>query len=212
MKRSGVFALVIAAAMFLFATAATHYFGSIVLGTPLATTSGGTGTVSPALTAGPGVSLSGTWPNDTVGSFAVDAVYTQTLSSSVSLSSTALTTVMSQSVTMPATGQWRLLVTYEIPVTATLSSVDAFVGSQLSDGTNIWGRANRFEYQAGSSSVTLFLMGATAFSPVYSAGQNVTVTASVGVGASGFTAQASYTQANVTYVSKMTVYVVPANA
>ena len=39
---------------------------SLTLGTPLAVIYGGTGTTSPALTAGTGISLSGSWPNYTI--------------------------------------------------------------------------------------------------------------------------------------------------
>jgi len=40
--------------------------GGLTLGTPLGVSSGGTGTTSPALAAGPNISISGTWPNQTI--------------------------------------------------------------------------------------------------------------------------------------------------
>jgi trimeric autotransporter adhesin len=54
---------------------------SLTLGTPLAVIYGGTGTTSPALTAGTGISLSGSWPNYTISATSSGTVTSVTASS-----------------------------------------------------------------------------------------------------------------------------------
>ncbi len=44
------------------------YFSSLTLGTPLAVTSGGTGTATPSLVAGTNITISGSWPSQTINS------------------------------------------------------------------------------------------------------------------------------------------------
>lgn len=60
---------------------AITYLSSLTLGTVLPVTSGGTGTATPAIVAGSGISVSGTWPNQTVAATNSGTVTTVTASS-----------------------------------------------------------------------------------------------------------------------------------
>jgi len=67
-------------------TPLTSTTGSVTLGGTLAVASGGTGTSSPSLVAGTNVSITGTWPNQTVNSTATGSVTSVTATSPVASS------------------------------------------------------------------------------------------------------------------------------
>jgi hypothetical protein len=67
-------------------TPSTSTTGSVTLGGTLAVASGGTGTSSPSLVAGTNVSITGTWPNQTVNSTASGSVTSVTATSPVASS------------------------------------------------------------------------------------------------------------------------------
>jgi len=67
-------------------TPSTSTTGSVTLGGTLAVASGGTGTSSPSLVAGTNVSITGTWPNQTVNSTATGSVTSVTATSPVASS------------------------------------------------------------------------------------------------------------------------------
>jgi hypothetical protein len=123
-------------------TPATATTGAVILGGTLAVASGGTGTASPSLVAGTNVTISGTWPNQTVNA-----------SSSGTVSSVAATVPSFLSIAgSPITTSGTLAISYSgtaLPIanggtgqTTAAAAITALTGTQTSgrylrsDGTN----------------------------------------------------------------------------
>ena len=136
-------------------TPSTATTGAVTLGGTLAVASGGTGTSSPSLVAGTNVSITGTWPNQTVNSTATGSVTSVTATSPVA-SSGGATPDISLSVSYGDTQNpyasktanyvlaapngsagvptFRALVTADIPALSYVSSVSGTSGNITSTG------------------------------------------------------------------------------
>lgn len=132
--------------------AAITHLTSLTLASPLAVTSGGTGTSTPSLVQGTNITISGTWPNQTVSSTSQAYPGAGIANSTGSAWGTSYTTTGSGTVVALATSPTLVTPVLGTPSSGTLSSCTV-------DGTNLVGYQN-IPINSQSADYTLVLADA----------------------------------------------------
>ena len=191
-------------------SAAAPHVVATHLASPLPINQGGTATTTPALVAGTGISISGSWPNQTINAtgtvtasvVAVAAAYYTALASIKTINASVLTIIDQIAVTMPSTGgPWRAHVSYNYYKNGGVN-----YHSYIYDGTHGWGGC---DYVTQSNLTSL---QDSAFSPVtYTNTANITFTTYIYDTGNSTIEKASQIYTSSAAVSNMQVCILASN-
>lgn len=134
-------------------TPATATTGAVTLGGTLAVASGGTGTASPALVAGTNVTITGTWPNQTINSTNTGGTVTSVAALTLGTTGTDVSSTVANSTTTP-------VITLNLPTASAtnrgaLSAADwtTFNGKGSGTVTSVSGTTGRITSTGGTTPV-----------------------------------------------------------